>query len=145
MLLAEIPVLATTDAVLNSTATVLLVVGLSLAKQQRYQAHKWVMLAAFGVSVVFLTCYLTYHLTTKPAHFGGEGPIKFVYFAILISHIILAATVPFLALRTIYLGLANRRAAHRNWAHWTFPIWFYVSVTGVVVYLMLYHLYPAAG
>ncbi len=143
--LAAIPALATTDAILNSLATVLLLAGYVLIKFNRTDAHKWTMLAAFAVSTVFLICYLTYHLTTKPAHFGGEGSIRTVYFSILISHICLAATVPVLALRTIYLGLMDRRTAHVKWAWWTFPIWLYVSITGVVVYMMLYHLFPAVS
>jgi putative membrane protein len=142
---AEPPALATADAVLNATATVLLVAGFVLIKRRREQAHKWAMLAALGVSIAFLTCYLTYHLTHEPAKFAGSGAIRWAYIGILISHIVLAATVPVLAIWTIVLGLKNRRAAHRKLAWWTFPIWLYVSVTGVVVYWMLYHLYPAGA
>jgi uncharacterized membrane protein YozB (DUF420 family) len=138
----EPPVLATTDAVLNGIATVLLVSGFLLIKRGREQAHKWAMLAALGVSTAFLTCYLTYHLTSEPVRFGGTGAIRPVYFSILISHVALAATVPVLAIWTAVLGLRDRRAAHRKLAWWTFPIWLYVSITGVIVYLMLYHLYP---
>jgi uncharacterized membrane protein YozB (DUF420 family) len=140
--LAAIPTLATVDAALNAVATVLLVTGFVLIKQRRTEAHKWTMLAAFAVSVAFLGCYLTYHLTHEHVKFGGSGPIRGLYFSILISHIALAATVPFLAIWTIYLGLKDFRSRHKRWAWWTFPIWLYVSVTGVVVYLMLYHLYP---
>jgi putative membrane protein len=136
--------LATTDAVLNSIATVLLLSGFVLIKQGRERAHKWTMLSALVVSSVFLTCYLIYHLTAEPVHFGGSGPIRAVYFSILISHVALAATVPVLAITTAILGLKDRRRAHRKLAVWTFPIWLYVSVTGVVVYVMLYHLYPGA-
>jgi uncharacterized membrane protein YozB (DUF420 family) len=124
---------------------VLLVVGFLLIKARREYAHRQVMLAAFGVSVVFLVCYLAYHVWpvgAKATPFSGSGAAKGVYYSVLISHIILAAAVPFLALRTIYLGLKDRRAAHLRWAKWTFPIWLYVSITGVVIYLMLYHLYP---
>lgn len=130
---------------LNATACLLLVLGLTEIKRGREESHKRLMLAAFAVSVVFLGCYLTYHLTNKPVEFQGHGSVVPVYFAILISHVILAATVPFLAARTIYLGLRDRRAEHRKLAKFTWPIWFYVSVTGVVVYLMLYILYPAVG
>jgi uncharacterized membrane protein YozB (DUF420 family) len=137
--------LATIDAVLNATACLLLVLGLVEIKRGREQSHKQLMLAAFAVSVVFLGCYLTYHLTNPPALFHGHGFARPVYFAILISHVVLAATVPFLAGATIYLGLKDRRIAHRKLAKLTWPIWFYVSVTGVVVYLMLYILYPLAG
>jgi putative membrane protein len=142
---AEPPALATTDAVLNAVATVLLVSGFMLIKRGREQAHKWVMLAALGVSTAFLACYLTYHLTHGSVKFGGSGAIWWLYIVILVSHVALAATVPVLAIWTAVLGLRDHRAAHRKLARWTFPIWLYVSVTGVVVYLMLYHLYPPAS
>jgi uncharacterized membrane protein YozB (DUF420 family) len=76
--------------------------------------------------------------------FGGSPPISYIYYLVLLSHVVLAALVPFLALATIYLGMRDRRAAHRRLARWTFPIWLYVSVSGVVIYVALYHLYPAA-
>jgi uncharacterized membrane protein YozB (DUF420 family) len=133
--------LATVDAALNATATVLLVLGLVSIKCRRERVHKWAMISAFAVSTVFLACYLTYHATAQPVHFRGQGFIRPIYFAILISHVSLAVTVPVLAGRTLYLGLTDRRIAHRRWAQWTMPIWLYVSVTGVVVYVMLYHLY----
>lgn len=130
------------NALLNFTATVLLAVGYVLIKMRRETAHRNVMLAAFGVSTAFLTCYLVYHfgveLTKK---FPGGPPLKYVYLTILVSHILLAMAVPVLAIGTIYTGLKNRRAAHKRWAKITFPIWMYVSVTGVVIYLMLYRLY----
>lgn len=136
------------NASLNAIATVLLVVGFVLIKQGKENAHKWTMLACFGVSVAFLCSYLLYHFGVK----GGEstkfpteyGNVRYVYLAILVPHIILAAFVPFLALATIYFGLRDRRAAHRRLAKWTFPIWLYVSVTGVIVYLMLYQIYRPA-
>jgi len=133
------------NAALNALATVLLVAGYALIKGRRETAHKNTMLAAFGVSVAFLASYLTYHLTPGNAmkKFGGPPPVSYVYYAILISHIFLAAAVPFLALATIYLGFRDRRIAHRRLARWTFPIWLYVSITGVAIYVMLYHLYPA--
>jgi putative membrane protein len=137
--------LATVDATLNATATVLLVLGWILIKRRQEQAHKWTMIAAFGVSAVFLACYLTYHITAEHTPFRGQGIIRPIYFTILISHIALAATVPVLAGRTLYLGLKDRRDQHRRWAKWTMPIWLYVSVTGVVVYVMLYHLYRTSG
>jgi putative membrane protein len=134
--------LATVDAALNATATVLLVVGWLLIKGRRETAHKWVMLSAFAVSCIFLACYVKHHLEVGHVEFPGAGVARLVYLAILIPHIILAATVPVLAIITIYFGLRDRRAAHRRVARWTFPIWLYVSVTGVVIYWMLYHLYP---
>jgi uncharacterized membrane protein YozB (DUF420 family) len=137
--------LATVDALLNCTAAVLLLAGFVLIKQRRETAHKWTMLAALGVSTAFLVCYLTYHLTNEPVKFSGPAAVKPIYFAILISHVGLAATVPVLAIWTAVLGFKDRRRAHRRLAWWTFPIWLYVSITGVVVYLMLYHLYPAVS
>ena len=137
--------LVTVNAALNGLATLLLLAGYVLIKQKRELAHRNVMLAAFGVSVAFLACYLVYHIGVmqgKSTPFTGQGPVRYVYFSILISHIILAAAVPFLAAANIYLGLADRRTGHRRLARWTFPIWLYVSITGVVIYWMLYHLYP---
>ncbi|MGD9648107.1 MAG: DUF420 domain-containing protein [Pirellulales bacterium] len=137
--------LPTVNALLNATAAVLLVVGYWLIRQRREQAHKWVMLSAFGVSIVFLACYLVYHWHVKHVPFTGPSGVRIVYLAILFSHVVLAACVPVLAIVTIWLGLSDRRAAHRRWARWTLPIWLYVSVTGVIVYVMLYHLWPASN
>jgi uncharacterized membrane protein YozB (DUF420 family) len=133
------------NATLNGIAAVLLVVGWLQIKARRERAHRNTMLSAFGVSVVFLVCYLVYHYHVGSVKFAGPPAVRKVYLAILASHVVLAAAVPFLAGITIYLGLADRRRAHRRLARWTFPIWLYVSVTGVVIYLMLYHLYPSAG
>jgi putative membrane protein len=134
------------NAALNSLATLLLVVGYVLIRRKQELAHKWVMLACFGVSVVFLASYLTYHfnIPVGSKRFPGYPPaiVRYSYYGILLTHVILAAAVPFLAVATIWLGLANRRVAHRNLAWWTFPIWLYVSITGVVVYFMLYQLFP---
>lgn len=140
-----VPVLPHVNASLNALATCLLVAGYLLIRQRREQAHKLVMLCCFGVSVIFLACYLTYHFNTEIVRRLGEqavGVVRYGYYGILVSHIVLAAAVPFLAVATIYLGLRDRRVAHRRLARWTFPIWLYVSVTGVVVYVMLYWLYP---
>ncbi|MBL8827633.1 MAG: DUF420 domain-containing protein [Planctomycetaceae bacterium] len=132
------------NATLNGLALVLLVAGYVLIKQRRETAHKWAMLAAFATSCVFLVCYLVYHAYAGHVPFAGPANVRLVYFAILISHIVLAAIVPVLALWTIWLGYRDRRAAHIRVARWTFPIWLYVSVTGIVIYVMLYHLFPAA-
>ena len=137
--------LATVNAALNGLATVLLILGFVLIKRGFETAHRRVMVGAFGVSVVFLISYLTYHAMAGSVKFTGEGPIKYVYYAMLISHVILAAAVPVLALRTIWLGYQNRRAAHNRIAKITLPIWLYVSVTGVLIYLFLYILYPQPG
>jgi uncharacterized membrane protein YozB (DUF420 family) len=145
-LVAAVHPLATVNAALNATATVLLVVGYVLIRRHRETAHKWTMLAAFAVSVAFLTCYLAYHVWpvgAKAVPFGGTGPIRTLYYTILVSHIILAALVPFLAVLTIYYALKDYRGKHNRLARWTLPTWLYVSVTGVVIYYMLYHLYPA--
>ncbi|MEX0679004.1 MAG: DUF420 domain-containing protein [Pirellulales bacterium] len=133
------------NATLNALATVLLVCGWTLIKTRRERAHKVVMLAAFAVSTAFLVCYLIYHYHKLHVAFTGPAAVRTVYLAILTSHVALAATVPFLASITIYLGLADRRKKHRQLARWTFPIWLYVSVTGVVIYVMLYQLYPHPG
>ena len=103
------------------------------------------MIAAAVTSAVFLASYVTYHLKVGSVRFAGQGFVRAVYFAILISHTALAATVPILAIRTLYLGLARRDEKHRRIARWTYPIWLYVSATGVLVYLLLYRLYPPAG
>jgi uncharacterized membrane protein YozB (DUF420 family) len=102
------------------------------------------MLMAFGVSIAFLTCYLIYHFNVGSVRFQGPSDVRTVYLIILVSHILLAVTVPVLAGVTIYLGYRDLRQRHIRWAKWTFPIWLYVSVTGVVIYVMLYHLYPSA-
>jgi uncharacterized membrane protein YozB (DUF420 family) len=136
---AWIPWLPAVNASLNGLATVLLVTGYVLIRQNRPLAHKRVMLSAFGVSVVFLVCYLVYHAYAGSKPFPGTGWMRPVYFSILISHIILAATVPVLAGVTIYRGLTGQWDMHRKIARVTFPIWLYVSVTGVIIYGMLYH------
>ena len=133
------------NASLNAVATLLLMAGYVLIRQRREAAHRRVMLACFGVSVLFLICYSTYHIVGQlSVPFPKYPPpaIRYGYFVILISHIVLAATVPFLAIASIVLGLRERRLAHRRLSRWTFPIWLYVSITGVIVYLMLYQIYP---
>jgi putative membrane protein len=133
------------NASLNALAGCLLVLGFVLIKRRREQAHKWTMLACFGVSVAFLGCYLFYHFNTEIVRKLGPDaapPVRYAYLGMLLTHIVLAALVPFLSVATIYLGLRDRRPAHRRLAKWTFPIWLYVSVTGVLVYVMLYWIYP---
>lgn len=130
------------NAGLNALAGLLLVLGYVLIKRRQETAHKWAMLAAFAVSVVFLGCYLVYHYHVGSVRFSGPPLVRGAYLAILLTHVVLAAAVPVLALATIYHGLRDQRQKHRRIARWTFPIWLYVSVTGVVIYVMLYHLYP---
>ncbi len=132
------------NAALNGLAAILLVIGFVLIKQRREQAHKWTMLACFAVSTIFLACYVTYHVGiggSKRFPTDVDPWVRTGYLTVLATHVVLAAAVPFLAIATIYLGLKDRRLAHRRLAKWTFPIWLYVSITGVVVYVMLYHLY----
>jgi putative membrane protein len=131
--------LPTVNAILNSLATVLLVVGYVLIRQRRWQAHRNVMLAAVACSVLFLTSYLIYHAQVGSVRFPGTGTIRTVYLTILLTHTVLAATVPFLAVITLWRAF-RQRERHARIARWTLPIWLYVSVTGVVVYWMLYRM-----
>lgn len=163
LLLAAHP-LVHVNATLNAIATVLLLIGLYFIKQGRVDAHKRTMLTAFAVSIAFLICYLWYHALVGSVKFTYPGSVRYAYYAILASHVILAATVPFLATRQIYLGfraigccqppnanpeqiaqISRYRLMHRRLARVTYPIWLYVSVTGVVVYVMLYHLWPSTA
>jgi putative membrane protein len=126
------------NAVLNATAAVLLVCAFILIRRGRRDAHKRVMLAAFTVSVLFLISYLTYHAQVGSVHYPHSGAIRSVYLSILFTHTVLAAAVPVLAILTLRRGLRGNFVRHKAIARWTLPIWLYVSVTGVVVYLMLY-------
>jgi uncharacterized membrane protein YozB (DUF420 family) len=130
--------LPTLNASLNATAAVLLVIGYVLIRQRRFRAHRAVMLAAFGVSTLFLISYLVYHANAGSRPFPGRGVIRGVYFFILITHIILAALILPMAILTLSRGLREQFDRHVPLARWTLPIWLYVSVTGVIVYLMLY-------
>lgn len=132
--------LPTINAFLNATAAVLLVWGYTLIRRHRKQQHRKVMLAAFAASCLFLVGYLTYHFQVGSVRFQKTGAIRAVYLSILATHTLLAAAVPPLAVVTLSRGLSGRFDRHRRLARWTLPIWLYVSVTGVVVYLMLYHL-----
>jgi putative membrane protein len=133
----ELPAL---NAVLNGTAAVLLVTAYILIRQGRREAHKRVMIAAFTVSTLFLISYLTYHFLAGVVYFPGKGLVRIVYLTILTTHTALAVTVPVLAIITLRRGLKGWFQRHRKIARWTLPIWLYVSVTGVVVYLMLYQM-----
>ena len=137
------------NAGLNATSAVLLTVGYLFIRQRRVTAHKSCMLSAFVTSTLFLICYVVYHIgrhrLTGSAHmeFRGEGAVRVVYFSILVSHVLLAFTVLPLSLTTLFRAFRQQFERHRRIARWTLPIWLYVSVTGVVVYWMLYKLYPA--
>ena len=129
------------NAFLNSTSALLLIIGHRLIKHGKKEAHRKCMIATFSVSVLFLISYLTYHSYHGTTRFQGEGWIRPVYFTILTSHTILAASILPLAIITLRRGLKDQIDRHVRIARWTYPIWLYISVTGVVVYLMLYHLY----
>ncbi len=140
--LSDLPLV---NASLNSVALLLLLTGYAMIRSDRRDAHRRCMLAAFGVSMLFLVSYLTYRLAGAEKKFGGTGWIRPVYFFILITHVVLAATVPILASRTLYLGLRGRWEQHRRWARIAFPVWVYVSVTGVLVYVLLFRIYGPVG
>ncbi len=128
------------NALLNGTSFVLLLIGYALIRSGRRRAHQRVMIAAFSCSVLFLTSYLIYHAQVGSVRFQGEGPLRTVYLSILLTHTVLAAAVPFLAAITLTRALRGRFDRHKKIARVTLPIWLYVSVTGVVIYLMLYQL-----
>lgn len=130
--------LPTLNAALNSLSAVFLFAGYLFIRAKNRDAHRACMLAAFACSTLFLISYLVYHFQVGSVGFKGRGWIRPVYFTILITHTLLAATVPPLALVTLTRALRERFDAHRRIARWTLPIWLYVSVTGVVIYLMLY-------
>lgn len=132
------------NAALNFLSAVFLIVGFFFIKAKRVQAHKASMLAALTSSACFLISYLIYHYQVGSVPFKGQGLIRSVYFTILISHTILATVVVPMAFLTVIRALKGHFAAHRRIARWTFPIWLYVSVTGVLVYWMLYWLVPSA-
>ncbi len=135
--------LATLNAVLNTVATVLLAAGWIFIVRGNWRAHRAAMVAAFAVSACFLVSYLTYHYLVGHVSFGGQGTVRLVYLGILLTHIVLAVAVPVLAIAMFVLAWRGKWRQHRLLGRITLPIWLYVSVTGVVIYLMLYHLYPA--
>jgi len=137
MELRQLPAL---NAFLNSVSFILLVWGYTLIRRRQFQAHKRVMLAACTTSILFLTSYLIYHYNVGSVKFQHQGPIRAVYFTVLISHTLLAVTVAPMAILTLYRALKGQLPKHRKLARITLPIWLYVSATGVIVYLMLYHL-----
>jgi len=129
------------NATLNGTCALLLIAGYLFIRRRMITAHKTCMGSAFAVSILFLVSYLTYHYHVGSRPFGGHGAIRSVYFTILISHTILAVAIVPLALITVSRALRGRFDRHVRIARWTLPLWLYVSITGVIVYLMLYHLY----
>ena len=136
--------LPTVNACLNALSGVLLVAGYLQIKNNNVRAHQRLMLAAFTVSILFLISYLVYHYSAGSVRFTGQGWVRPLYFGILLTHTVLASAVPFLAAITLYRAWKGDFVRHRRIARWTFPIWLYVSITGVLVYLFLYQLYPSA-
>ena len=157
-LLATAHPLVHLNAALNLIATVLLVVGAVQIKRGREHAHGRVMTAALIASTAFLISYLTYHAIAGSVKFTHPGVVRYVYLTILATHVVLAAAVPFLAIAAMWFGAKalgwigaasdnnelqlRYRSTHRRIVRWAFPIWMYVSITGVIVYVMLYHLWP---
>ncbi len=135
MSVADLPAL---NATLNAISAVLLTTGWILIRSGRIEAHKRCMIAAFATSALFLISYVTYHAQVGSKPFLGTGMIRTIYFSILIPHVILATAVLPLAIVTLLRGLRRHDEAHRRIARWTMPIWLFVSVTGVIVYVMLY-------
>ncbi len=136
----DVSALPAVNALLNGSSAVLLSLGFVFIRRRQVRAHRTCMLAAFAFSTLFLVSYVVYHWHAGSRPFGGHGGIRPVYFALLLTHVVLAAVILPLALTTIYRGLGGQLARHRRIARWTLPIWLYVSVTGVVIYWMLYHL-----
>jgi uncharacterized membrane protein YozB (DUF420 family) len=136
--LADLPAL---NATLNGTSAIFLTIGYIFIRRRRVMPHKRCMLAALVTSTLFLTSYVIYHANTGSRPFAGIGPVRYVYFSILITHVLLAMTILPLAIVTATRGLRAQYDRHVRIARWTLPLWLYVSVTGVVIYLMLYRMY----
>ncbi len=143
MTVSDIPAL---NATLNALATVLMTAGFILIKQGKRDTHRKVMISACVVSAIFLVGYVAHKVLVRGVHtpFGGEGFIRTVYYVMLISHIILAIAIAWLVPRTFWFAIKGDYENHKRWAKFTFPIWYYVSVTGVLVYFFLYQWWPAA-
>jgi len=131
------------NAALNGTCAILLLIARNKIKKGEVQTHRKLMISAFSVSIMFLISYLVYHYSAGSVSFKGEGWSRPFYFTLLISHTILAAAVPILATITLIRGLKMRYTKHKAVAKWAFPIWLYVSATGVLIYLMLYQFFPS--
>jgi len=137
MSVTDLPAL---NATLNAVSTVLLILGYRFIRRREIPQHRRCMIAAFCTSVLFLISYVVYHANVGSRPFGGQGAIRMVYLTILLTHVVLAAIVPPLAIITLVRGLQAKYDKHRRIARWTFPIWLYVSITGVIVYAMLYRM-----
>ena len=136
----EVAILPSVNATLNAIAATLLVSGFAFVRRKNVSAHRLCMLGAFTCSILFLVSYLYYHSQVGSVRFQGIGFVRALYFTILLTHTVLAAAVPLLALITLWRALRGQFERHAALARWTLPIWLYVSVTGVVIYWMLYHL-----
>ncbi len=134
---ADLAFMPAVNATLNATAATLLVCGLVAIRSGRRELHKRLMVSAFAASAVFLVGYVIYHYAHGDTPYTGEGPIRTVYFTVLITHVLLSIVMLPMILTTFYLAAKERFASHRKLARWTLPIWLYVSVTGVVIYFML--------
>lgn len=134
------------NACLNGLSTILMTLGFIFIKRGDKETHRKLMLSAGTVSAVFLIGYVSHKIMVRGVHtvFGGEGAIRSVYYAMLISHILLAISIAYLVPRTFWFAIKGDFERHKKWAKWTFPIWYYVSVTGVLVYFFLYRWWPAA-
>lgn len=140
MTISDLPTL---NAILNSISAILLTLGYAFIRQNKRDAHRACMISAFVTSTLFLVSYLFYHYHHGSTPFQGQGIVRYVYFTILLTHTLLAAAIVPMIFLTFFRAFKQRFDLHRRIARWTLPFWLYVSVTGVVVYLMLYHLYPA--
>lgn len=125
------------NGIINSITSVLLLLGLYFIKQKNVEAHKRIMLAAFALGTLFLVCYVLYHLTNESTSFGGQGWVRPIYYFLLISHIVLSVVVVWFVLRAVYFALSGQIERHKQTVKYAFPIWLYVSITGVIVYLMI--------
>jgi uncharacterized membrane protein YozB (DUF420 family) len=143
--MADYSIFPALNATLNGASAILITGGRLLIGRKQVRLHRACMIAAVATSSVFLACYLYYHAHVGSVHFPGRGWVRPLYFTILISHTILAAAVVPLVLLSLNYGLRSRFDRHRRISRWTFPVWLYVSVTGVVVYIMLYQIYGAHG
>ncbi len=130
------------DATLNGLSACLLTLGYFFIRRKNILAHKICMVSAFVTSMIFLVCYLTYHYYHGATRFAGQGVIRWVYFSLLGSHTVLAVAIVPMVLVTLYRAIRERYDLHKRIARWTLPLWLYVSITGVIVYWMLYHHYP---
>jgi uncharacterized membrane protein YozB (DUF420 family) len=139
----DVSYLPAVNATLNGTSAVLILTGRTLIAKKRVAAHRKVMITAVVTSTLFLISYLTYHSQVGSVRFQGQGWVRPLYFGILLTHTVLAAVIVPLVIMTFARGLRGNFERHRAIARWTFPLWLYVSVTGVVIYVMLYHLYRA--